>query len=357
MAPKTVKPAAVSKEQDWWFVREEMHSARYTQKCVSYTEILKTDITMEHCLSMTDAKNVADFSFFIFSSSMAAAVQLLSDESIITTYNLYCTEDPVVTIIIRAVDEPSPNTSHAPSHHSSLSERRKVSGRRGLLSPELFIQPSARNISGGIDIYTMDTLATEDTVVLCLGDDDFVAIGHEYLLGWIDAKLNDSTPITKISVESLGPDGSMRKFVLSAEIWQKSLLRGPWKNNTPGFWQSCQNFVRDLRSFGSDSAARKRIENTGHQFYLGKPYFDLATTTKLLVVPTNDGTLLDTLKKLETKRAGSTICASHDLAPLFEGELCVSWNKTESKATAHPIKPGFLTNRPIRKASFDQYYI
>lgn len=175
-------------------------------------------------------------------------------------------------------------------------------------------------------------------------------------------------------MESQSPDGIVREFILSAEIWQKSLLRGPWKKTfapvwdkqsklhsaknealaeiaevTPGFWQACQNFVRDLRSFGSDHGARKRIESTGHQFYLGKPYFDEATVGKLLSVPASHGTLLDALKKLENKRAGSTICASHDLAPLYEGELGVSWNKSEAKAIAQPASSGFLSLRMAQK--------
>lgn len=183
MPPKKVKSAVIAKDQDWWFVREEMRSDKYVQECVSYQELLKMNITLEHCLDLTKANNAAEFSFFIHSASMAAAVQLLSDESIITTYNLYCTEDPVVTIIMRGIDELSPNASHAPSHNSSLAQRRKVSGRRGLLSPELFIQPTARKVSHDIDVYTMEPVAAEEAVTLCLGHDDFVTLSHEYLLG------------------------------------------------------------------------------------------------------------------------------------------------------------------------------
>ena len=39
---------------------------------------------------------------------MAAAVRLLSDESILVTYNLYCQKDDVVTILVRGINEPSP---------------------------------------------------------------------------------------------------------------------------------------------------------------------------------------------------------------------------------------------------------
>jgi hypothetical protein len=62
---------------------------------------------------------VQKFAFYLHSASMAAAVRLLSDESILVTYNLYCQKDDVVTILVRGINEPSPNTSRSPSHQNS----------------------------------------------------------------------------------------------------------------------------------------------------------------------------------------------------------------------------------------------
>jgi hypothetical protein len=177
------KKTELVKIQDWWFLREQMRSNAYSQTRVEYKDILKTELTLEQCLERTGAKNASDFSFFIHSASMAAAVQLLSDESIITTYNLYCTNDPVVIIIIRNLDELSPNTSRAPSHSDSLREGRKVSGPRGLLTPELVIQSAPRNISKSLDLYTMENVEAENAVTLCIENDHFVKLSKEYLFG------------------------------------------------------------------------------------------------------------------------------------------------------------------------------
>ena len=111
---------------------------------------------------------------------------------------------------------------------------------------------------------------------------------------------------------------------------------------TPNFWQQCRNFIRDLRSFGSDVGARKRVEGTNHQICLGEPYFDEVTRQQLLDLPTRDGTLLKTLQRLVDKRDSGVICAAHDLAPIFEGQLGVKWDNLEPKATVPPAKTGYL---------------
>ena len=111
------------------------------------------------------AGDTAKFAFYIHSQSMAAAVQLLSDESIITTYNLYCQTDPAVTITVRKATDPSPNSSRAMSHEGLLAERRKVLAKRGLLYPELFIQPRARHMSGSSDVFTLEPIRDEEQMV------------------------------------------------------------------------------------------------------------------------------------------------------------------------------------------------
>lgn len=109
-------------------------------------------------MSMLKIKDSVDkYAFYIHSTSMAAAVRLLTDESILVTYKLYCQKDDVVVILVRAVTDPSPNSFKAASHESSLEERRKVS--RGALVPDVFIQPPPRHGSDTVDVSTMETRA------------------------------------------------------------------------------------------------------------------------------------------------------------------------------------------------------
>ena len=61
-----------------------------------------------------------EYSFFLNSESMKAAVRLLTDRSIYLTYRIYCEQDHAVTIIIRPASDPSPNSSHCPSAPESL---------------------------------------------------------------------------------------------------------------------------------------------------------------------------------------------------------------------------------------------
>jgi hypothetical protein len=96
----------------------------------------------------------------------------------------------------------------------------------------------------------------------------------------------------------------------------------------------CQNFIRDLRCYGGDKGARNRLNSTGHEFYLGRPYFDSKTVNKLLTIPTINGTLQTDLRLLAAKRSGGEICAAHDLAPLFENVLGVRWDKENLKGVA-----------------------
>lgn len=89
----------------------------------------------------------------------------------------------MITILICSVQDVSPNTSRAPSHHNSLAERRKVS--RGKIVPEIFIQPKVRHASGSIDLNTLD--AIEDVpesqkVTLLVDDGRQETFTKEYLL-------------------------------------------------------------------------------------------------------------------------------------------------------------------------------
>jgi len=185
--------------------------------------------------------------------------------------------------------------------------------------------------------------------------------------GWIDSQLYDSKPLTDITVQTFGGDGVMKRVQLTAEIWQRSLIRGPWKDSflplwneyngirssreailatlsseVTGFTQACQNFVHDLRTFGGDKGSRQRLERTGHEFYIGTPYFSSSTREKLLKIPTRNGTLESDLRALSEKRSAE-LCAAHDLSPLFEATFGVSWDKTRNKGFTLHQQMGGLT--------------
>ncbi|KAI2625707.1 hypothetical protein GGR54DRAFT_592678 [Hypoxylon sp. NC1633] len=348
-------------QQLWFFLREDMSISQFTQVPLTLSEVRKIDLTFGYCLSATKSPgSVHDYTFHIHSASMAAAVQLLSDESIIATYNIYCQRDPVVTIIIRKAGDPSPNTSRSASHDNSLAERRKVSASRGLLVPELFIQPTVRHVSGSMDINTLEPIDDKTALVTMHCDDETFTFTKDYLLGWIDSQLADFRDITKIKVQQIGPEGETRVIQLTEEIWQRCLIRGQWREvfghiwdnfvrrrcereaaldqimeAVPGFGQACLDFVHDLKTYGTNKDSRNRLEGTGHEFYIGQPYFDKATQDQLLRLPaTNGDTLESLLRSWALKCQDSTVCASHDFAPIFEFMLGVKWDIPATKATA-----------------------
>jgi hypothetical protein len=148
----------------------------------------------------------------------------------------------------------------------------------------------------------------------------------------------------------------MRKVTLTAEVWQHSLIRGQWQgdflplwNNynrvrdgresilaallheIPNFTEACQNFIHDLRTFGGNKMSQQRLNSTGHEFYLGSPYFNNQTRERLLKIPTISGILETDLRRLALKRRGGEICAAHDLSPLYEANLGVQWEKRGRK--------------------------
>lgn len=129
-------------------------------------------------------KRVEDHTFWIHSNSMRAAVQLLTDESIRVTYQLYCKDDAVVTIYIRPANDPSPNASHAPSHNISLAERRKASGRRTV--SDIFIRPALPHIHDSLDALSVELLGTlneVEKVTIDLGMGKSETFSKDYLIG------------------------------------------------------------------------------------------------------------------------------------------------------------------------------
>jgi hypothetical protein len=173
-----------NRDQLWFILKESMSEPSFLQKDITLSQIRQRGLILNDCLRIVNVKgNPADFSFHIFSASMAAAVRLLSDESVLTTYRLYCQKDPVVVIFIRDANDPSPNTSKAPSHENSLRSRQSTARGRGKLVPELFIRPKPRHVSGSSDIGTLEEIKNEkDMVTVHLGGSDYVTFSKEYLV-------------------------------------------------------------------------------------------------------------------------------------------------------------------------------
>lgn len=149
----------------------------------------------------------------------------------------------------------------------------------------------------------------------------------------------------------------MHSTLLDQTVWQQSLIRGPWqadfmplwqkhiettsaresmithmRTTIPNFTQTCIEFIRDLRTFSGNIDSRTRLDSTGHEFFLGKPYFDSATVTTILQLSTVNGTLDTQLRALAEKRKNGEMCAAHDLSPLFERALGISWDKEKRNA-------------------------
>ena len=176
-------PAAPA-PQLWFFLYESMTTSSYKQGVKTFAEVNKLQMTLENCLKWSGSNGkVSSHAFYIHSESMSSAVQLLSDDSIVATYNLYCTDDPIVTVIIRHANDPSPNSSRAPSHENSLASRRTLSSQRGVSVRELFIQPSIRHASRSTDIETMEPIEDENKAVSITQGDATLTFTQDYLLG------------------------------------------------------------------------------------------------------------------------------------------------------------------------------
>ncbi|KAL8648840.1 MAG: hypothetical protein Q9210_004755, partial [Variospora velana] len=272
---------------------------------------------------------------------------------------LYCQDDHVVTIIVRDVKDPSPNSSRAPSYSLSFRERRTASGPYTV--PDLPILNPVRHTSGGINLgslESLDELPENEKVTLSLADGTLRTFSREYLACWIDSQLRDGKQLTDIGVQSFD-HGVMVMTKLDRDVWERSLIRGPWKadfaplwqkhtlalherestlaslvRTVPNFTQSCQNFIYHLRNFTADKGSRGRLDTTGHEFFLGPPYFDKDTAAKIYSLMTSRGTFQEVLRNLATQRIGAEICASHDLAPIFESVLGIIWDKEKRKGTS-----------------------
>lgn len=189
--PNTESPI-VGEEQLWFFLWESVKlqqssllSPLYKQGFTTLSKIQTNGISLSNCMTIAGAGGrVQDHTFWIHSNSMKAAVQLLTDESIKITYQLYCKNDDVVTIHIRPSGDPSPNTSRASSHNASLAERKKISGRRTVSN--IFIRPSLSHVNETIDALTLEPvgrLEDKEKVIIDMGMGKTETFSKEHLRG------------------------------------------------------------------------------------------------------------------------------------------------------------------------------
>lgn len=174
--------APPKEEQVWFFLLESMESRQYKMQVLKLSQVSSTILTLQDCLKIVGVKGKPEeYSFYLYSESMSAAVQLLSDQSIPATWNLYCQKDLMAMLTIRLAKDPSPNSSRALSHPSSLAEIRKISSGRPV--PDIRIQPPHRHASGSTDAYTCEPIVDEDTMVsIRASDDKFLTFHKVYLI-------------------------------------------------------------------------------------------------------------------------------------------------------------------------------
>jgi hypothetical protein len=141
-------------------------------------------------------------------------------------------------------------------------------------------------------------------------------------LGVVESEVAKGVRVTEILVKTLASDGAERSFLLRREFWERVLRKDPYKDTFEKFWMQQEAAMSD---------------GTGHEYFLGHPYFDIGEVEKILNLPTGiDVTLLTMLKDLKEKKLGEAeLCASHDLAPLFETILEVKWAQINSELRAN----------------------
>ncbi|KAK5789649.1 hypothetical protein VI817_008772 [Penicillium citrinum] len=175
-----------SPAQQWLFLYEEMGSSNFKLGSKTTAEMRAMDYSFEVILKLLhlDYSNPIAYKFWIISNSMSTAVPLLNNPSVFVTYELYCKNDPVVTIIVRPAGDPTPNSSQAPSAPNSLRERRKASGQKNLQN--VFIRPIRPSETKQLDVVSCDPISDlleEEKIVLDLGRGRMEVFSISYLLG------------------------------------------------------------------------------------------------------------------------------------------------------------------------------
>ena len=366
--------------QLWFFLWEDIRSDNFKQDFTTFDQIQKEGIAQAKILNRLGRTGTPEeYSFFIHSDSMKASVQILSDKAIQATWQLYCRQDSSVVVSVRKTDDPSPNSSRAPSYSIALAARRAASSGSSVQVPEIPLIAAAHQVSSGMDVVLRTPLADlpeDEKVVIEVDSGESFAFSREYVTcrflvpacfqsltsytAWVNSQAQDGKDLTEIKVTTIDNCGFPTDVQLNRYVWQRSLIRGPWKQdflslwdqyvrltnereatiaqlclNNPAFTQNCINFIRDLQYFDSEKSARDRLESTVHQFYIGKPYFDNQTVGVILKMRSVGGTLESQLQTLAAKQTGNgSVCASHDLSPVYQSYLGVSWDKDKSKATS-----------------------
>lgn len=169
--------------QLWFFVFEDVKSLDFRQAESSLQKVEQEGISLVSVLQQLRLEGDAlDYSFFIHSSSMHASVQVLNDAAIHGTWQLYCTQDAVITITVRKAKDPSPNSSRAPSYGQSLSKRRAASGNRFV--PDIPLPQAPDEIISHFDAALQSPasdLAEDEKVVLVRDDGSAEAFSLEYV--------------------------------------------------------------------------------------------------------------------------------------------------------------------------------
>ncbi|KAG5293631.1 hypothetical protein I7I50_04106 [Histoplasma capsulatum G186AR] len=85
-----------------WFLRcYEESRTEYKQVHKSWEQVVEHGLSFGSVLSALDLEpEPSKYNFYIFSNSMKAAVQLLTDHSIYVMWKLYCFNESVVEIIV-----------------------------------------------------------------------------------------------------------------------------------------------------------------------------------------------------------------------------------------------------------------
>jgi hypothetical protein len=101
----------------------------------------------------------------------------------------------------------------------------------------------------------------------------------------------------------------MRKVQLTADIWQRSLIRGAWEKEFSPLWND-YNRIR-----GSREAILASLSQEFPNFTQSCQNF------------------IHGLRKFSGNKDGE-VCAAHDLSPLYEAVLGVEWDKIRGKGVA-----------------------
>jgi hypothetical protein len=76
------------------------------------------------------------------------------------------------------------------------------------------------------------------------------------VVGWIMAEVEKGTPLDNIVVTSITPKGRPSNIKLDKDVWTRSLLRGPTKDQFLGVW----NTFSELAVGKSDALGRHNRE-------------------------------------------------------------------------------------------------